>query len=355
MKLSVIVPVYNMASQNKLSYCMDSLVRQTHKDLEILAVDDCSTDESYAILKEYERRFPGRVRAFQSEVNHHQGGAKNIGLSHADGDWIGFIDADDWVVPDFYERLLRKALETGADCVGTDYSLVYSHTMTPGTVVHNNKLSQTGVLDEPKYRSLMLDFGSLCVKIYRREIILDFPSRFPEDIFYEDNALAKTWISRIKHFEYIPEPLYFYYQHAASTVHTVTKKRLQDRMESAGIMLSEAKRYGYYERFKPEIEYSFTVLFYQNTLFSAMRAMREKGRYNFVTSLSRQMRETFPEFMKNPYYTERTSPEEKKYMAMQQKSPLRFYLQYLALWKYRDLKNILVYKRNAGRQDEDRH
>ena len=98
MKLSVIVPVYNMASQNKLSYCMDSLVRQTHKDLEILAVDDCSTDESYAILKEYERRFPGRVRAFQSEVNHHQGGAKNIGLSHADGDWIGFIDADDWVV-----------------------------------------------------------------------------------------------------------------------------------------------------------------------------------------------------------------------------------------------------------------
>ena len=149
MKLSVIVPVYNMASQNKLSYCMDSLVRQTHKDLEILAVDDCSTDESYAILKEYERRFPGRVRAFKSEVNHHQGGAKNIGLSHAVGDWIGFIDADDWVVPDFYERLLKKAQETGADCVGTDYSLVYSHTMTPGTVVHNNKLSQTGVLAEP--------------------------------------------------------------------------------------------------------------------------------------------------------------------------------------------------------------
>ncbi len=341
MKLSIIVPVYNMEAGDKLKYCMDSLVGQTLEDYEILAVDDCSSDGSYGILEEYARTFPDKVKAFRNDRNRHQGGAKNVGLAHAAGEWIGFIDADDWVVPDYYERLIGKAEETGADCVGTDYSLVYEHTMTPGQQVHNNRPEQAGVLDEEKYRSLMLDFGSLCVKIYRREIILDCPSRFPEDIFYEDNALAKTWISRMKHFEYIPEPLYYYYQHDASTVHTITKRRLEDRMESGRLMLAEARQYGYYEKYLPELEYSFTVLFYKNTLFSAMQAMKEKGCYPFVTELARRMKTVFPEFQKNRYYLDRTDAEEKKLIAMQMESPLKFYIYYRLLWAYRDLRSAL--------------
>ena len=86
MKLSIIVPVYNMASDHKLEYCLDSLVNQTVEDYEIIAVDDCSTDNSMEILKEYERRFPEKFRAVHSEVNRHQGGAKNIGLRMAKGE-----------------------------------------------------------------------------------------------------------------------------------------------------------------------------------------------------------------------------------------------------------------------------
>ena len=107
MKLSIIVPVYNMASDHKLEYCLDSLVNQTVEDYEIIAVDDCSTDNSMEILKEYERRFPEKFRAVHSEVNRHQGGAKNIGLRMAKGEWIGFIDSDDWIRPDMYERLIE--------------------------------------------------------------------------------------------------------------------------------------------------------------------------------------------------------------------------------------------------------
>ena len=89
MRLSIIVPVYNMASDHKLEYCLDSLVNQTVEDYEIIAVDDCSTDNSMEILKEYERRFPEKFRAVHSEVNRHQGGAKNIGLRIAKGmDWL---------------------------------------------------------------------------------------------------------------------------------------------------------------------------------------------------------------------------------------------------------------------------
>ena len=337
-RLSVIVPVYNMASEDRLSWCMNSLLHQTLENYEIIAVDDCSTDRSLEILKELAARYPERLRVVESDRNRHQGGAKNLGISRAQGEWIAFIDADDWVVPDYFERLLKKAEETGADCVGTDYCIVTEHTMTPGPVIANSKKDQTGILDDARRRSLILDSGSLCVKIYRREIVADCPSRFPEDIFYEDNALANTWIMRMHHFEYVPGPLYYYYQHEDSTVHTVTRRRLEDRLTAGRIMISEAERYGFLERFRPEIEYSFTVLFYKNTLFSAMREMKEKGVYSFVTGISREMKRTFPDFQENQYYRENTDAEEKRLMGLQMKSPPVFYLYYRMLWLYRRLR-----------------
>ena len=337
-QLSVIVPVYNMASDDRLSWCMNSLLRQTLEHYEIIAVDDCSTDHSLEFLKKLEAQHPEKLRVVESDRNRHQGGAKNLGIAKARGEWIAFIDADDWVVPDYFERLLKKAEETGADCVGTDYCIVTEHTMTPGAVIANSKKDQTGILDDARRRSLILDSGSLCVKIYRREIIVDCPSRFPEDIFYEDNALANTWIMRMHHFEYVPGPLYYYYQHEDSTVHTVTRRRLEDRLAAGRIMLSEAERYGFLERFRPEIEYSFTVLFYKNTLFSALREMKEKGVYSFVTEISREMKRTFPDFQKNRYYQENTDAEEKKLIGIQMKSPLVFYLYYRMLWMCRRLR-----------------
>ena len=147
MKLSIIVPVYNMASDKKLEYCMDSLVNQSMEDYEIIAVDDCSTDDSLAVLQDYEQRFPDKVRVIHSEVNRHQGGAKNIGMRLAQGDWIGFIDSDDWIASDMYSKLIARAEETGADLVGCDYCLTNEHSMKIGQIVPNNKREQSGVLD----------------------------------------------------------------------------------------------------------------------------------------------------------------------------------------------------------------
>ena len=93
MDLSIIVPVYNMASDGKLNFCLDSLLNQTYKgEYEIIAVDDASTDDSLSVLREYEKEHPGKVKAFANEVNRHQGGARNEGIKHASGEWIGFID-----------------------------------------------------------------------------------------------------------------------------------------------------------------------------------------------------------------------------------------------------------------------
>ena len=337
MKLSVIVPVYNMASGDKLSWCLDSLVNQTVKDYEIIAVDDCSTDDFLKILREYERKFPDKVRVIASPENRRQGGAKNLGLAQAVGEWIGFIDSDDWVTPDYYERLLTRGEETGADMVGCDYHLTSAHSMEIGQVVHNNRPEQTGMLTKEKYRSLILDSGSLVVKIYRRHIILDYPNRFPEHIFYEDNAIGNSWMLRARHFEYLQEPLYYYYQHETSTVHTITKQRCLDRMEAARVMVREARQFGFLEEYYPEIESSFTTLFYVNTLFSYMAGVKKKE-YGFVRALGREMREAFPGFMRNPYYQERVHEEERRLIRMHMKSTLYFMLYYKLLWTYRNFR-----------------
>lgn len=336
-KLSIIVPVYNMVADGKLKYCLESLVNQTIDHYEIIAVDDCSTDDSFALLKEYEKKYPEKLIAIHSTVNKKQGGAKNIGLSVAKGEWIGFIDSDDWITSDMYEKMLDKASETGADMVGCDYHLTAEHSMEIGQVVHNNKKEQTGRLNKEKYRSLILDSGSLVVKIYKRDIILGIDSRFPEGIFYEDNALSNTWMLRATNFAYIEESMYYYYQHGGSTVHTINKKQCEDRMEAGRIMIAEAKKYEYLEEYKPEIEISFTVLFYVNTLFSYMIGMKRKE-YGFVKKMGEEMVRTFPDFQKNPYYLERVHPEERKLIDMHMKSTMYFMMYYKLLWTYRNMR-----------------
>lgn len=340
-KLSIIVPVYNMASEDKLTFCLDSLVNQKLSDYEIIAVDDASTDSSFEIMQSYEERFSDRFRAIRSEVNHHQGGAKNIGLKEAKGEWIGFIDADDWIAPDMYAKLLARAEETGAGVVGCDYVMVNEHTYEiDGTIEANSRDDQTGILDHDRKCSLILDGGSLCVKIFRRETILKNELWFPEDIFYEDNAMSDGYLLTAGRFEYIKEPLYYYYQHDASTVHSFSEKRCEDRMVSGRIILNEAKRLGFYEEFLPELEFKFTQLFYINTLFTYMRCVKP-ARPSFVRCLTREMRERFPDFRNNRYYKERVNEEERRLMDMAQRSTLWFYVYYRLLWGYRDLRRRL--------------
>lgn len=337
MELSVIVPVYNMAAEGKLEYCLDSLLGQSLSDYEIIAVNDASTDNSLEILEQYQRRFPDRLVIHSLKENHRQGGAKNVGLSLSRGEYIGFVDSDDWVSRDCFERLLAKAKSTGADVVACDFCYVYEHTMTPTKAVPCNLPEQTGVLNHEKRASLFLHPGALVTKIYKRNLFFDEPFAFPEHMFFEDNATGIELLRRAKHFEYIPEPFYFYYQHSASTVHVISMERCNDRLEAMRIMYRYAAEKGYLEEFRKEIEYKFTNLFYQNTLFSYMQGTKRTN-LAFVRRMGKEMRECFPAFQENAYYRERVHPEEKKLMKMQQRSTLLFVLYYRALYFYRNLR-----------------
>lgn len=334
MKLSIIVPVYNMAADKKLNFCMDSLVGQTISDYEIIAVDDASTDNSLEILREYEHLYPEKVKVIHYARNKRQGGAKNEGLKAAKGEWIGFIDSDDWVTPNYYEKLLRKAEETGADMVGCDYSLVTEHTMTPGKKVQNNTADQTGVLTEEQHRKLIMRSGSMVIKIYRHDVIRQNHLDFPEQIFYEDNCAGPVWSLYFTHFERVEEPLYFYYQHQVSTVHHVSETKCRDRMKAANLLYQECKDRGFLETYFKEIEYRFTELHFVNTLFSYMLGVKNK-KLSFVRQLKAEILAAFPEFQENEYYRQFTNEEEKRMIAMMMKSERKFFWYYRMLNCYR--------------------
>lgn len=337
MKLSIIVPVYNMAADNKLKYCMDSLVGQSLDDYEIIAIDDASQDESPEILREYERSWPGKVKVIVLPTNHHQGGAKNAGLDVASGEFIGFMDSDDWADKDMYKLMYEKAIETGADVVGCDYSKVYEHTMKPGDIYNNEAFEISGTLTEDDRRKLIPDPGHLVMRIYRREIFEKPKLRFPDRLFYEDNAVGTEIMMRTKVFAKVSKPLYFYYQHQDSTVHKISLSKCEDRTKAMGIFLDYAKNGGYLEKYRKEIEYRYTELFYINTMFSLMQD-RTKGAYGFIKRLGREMKAQFPNFLSNEYLNARRNSEEIKLMKMQIQSNALFFIYYRLLWTYRRIR-----------------
>lgn len=337
MKLSIIVPVYNMEKDGRLRHCLDSLTAQQMSDYEIIAVDDKSTDGSLEILRQYEARYPKLFHIIASEQNNRQGGAKNRGLAVARGEWIGFMDSDDWASTAMFPKLLKKAEETGADVVGCDYLLTDQIGLEEGIAVENNAPEQCGLLDEEKYKKLIIKPGSMVIKIYKRALFEEQHIRFPEKMFYEDNVIGVLPLLYAKRFERVEECLYFYYQHSGSTVHSVDMNKLSDRIMASKLYLEECKNRGFYERFPQEIDYKVFELGYRNTLFSYLQS-EKRPRYSFVRDMREFLSTFVPEYAENPYYQQYMDAENKKLIALHVKSPVLFLIYYELLRWYRCLR-----------------
>lgn len=335
MKLSIIVPVYNMAADNKLRFCLDSLISQSISDYEIIAVDDASTDGSLEILKEYESKYPWKFKVIQSYENVKQGGARNKGLDAARGRWIGFVDSDDWAAPDMYAKLIKKAEVTGADVVGCDYCMADTHTMKVGKIMPNNTSDQTGPLDHERYKKLVINPGSMVIKVYLKAVIDLNNLRFPEKTYYEDNCASPIWMLHFTHFQKVEEPLYYYYQHDSSTVHEISAEKCEARLAMGKRLIEEARRRGIYKPYRQEFEFAFAKLYYMNTLFTYMLGVK-RPKLEFLKKIAEGIRQEFPDFQDNIYYQGAFDDEQKKLAAMHMESPLKFMLYYRLLCFYRD-------------------
>lgn len=230
-KLSVIVPVYNV--EKYLADCVDSLLNQTIKDLEIFLVDDGSTDRSGEIADRYAGDFPDRVRTLHLN-NGGQGRARNAALPMAQGDYIGFVDSDDWIERDMYEKMLDRAEQTGADVVVCDFLEHYAdgREQTLPACFQDHPLSAA---------------GSSCNKIFRRSLVGDL--RFPEGLWYEDFYFSAVMLLRSKRTEFIPEPLYVYRRGQESTMHNNNAAKNLDMLKIMELLEKEMLSRGRKEDF----------------------------------------------------------------------------------------------------------
>lgn len=201
MKLSIIVPVYNV--EKFLNKCLDSLVGQEMEDYEIILVDDGSKDASGRICDDYAARYPELVRVLHID-NGGQGRARNFGIEEAKGEYLGFVDSDDWVETDMYPKLCQRADETGADVVVCDFMAEFDD---------GRREYMKACLQEHWLSSA----GSSCNKIFRRSRVGEV--RFPGGLWYEDFYFSAMLLLKSAHTEFIKEPLYIYRRGQESTMH----------------------------------------------------------------------------------------------------------------------------------------
>lgn len=210
MRLSIIVPVYNV--RDFLPACLDSLVNQTIKDYEIILVDDGSSDGSAEIISEYVKRYPELIRSIRVD-NGGQGRARNFAIDMAKGDYIGFVDSDDWVAEDMYEKLYNAAIRENADIVVCDFLEKFSD----GRENYLNAAVQDNVLASA---------GSACNKLFRSSIIENV--RFPVGLWYEDFYFSAIMLLKSRRTVFIPEALYIYRRGQESTMHNNNARKNLD-------------------------------------------------------------------------------------------------------------------------------
>ena len=188
--ISVIVPAYNIAPW--ISRSLDSLLAQTHKDLEIIVVDDGSRDNIREVLDPYCEKHPN-IRAIYKE-NGGVTSARLRGVAEATGDWIGFMDGDDYVEPQMYERLLHNALEAGAAISHCGHRILFSD----GRVEYVHKSDAVRVQDRRTGLWELLDNRevslSLCTKLYRRELFRGIEDWTDKTIKYNEDLLMNYYL-----------------------------------------------------------------------------------------------------------------------------------------------------------------
>lgn len=200
-KISVIVPVWN--AHDYLERCVDSILGQTYTNIELLLVDDGSSDDSFAICERYAKQ-DNRVRVFRKE-NGGQASARNYALDRATGDFIGFVDNDDWIFPTMYERLHQLIVNCGAD-VARCADMQGEIEASPSAEEANVQILEGQELFGLLYQDIL--GGHVTDRLFRRELIGD--ERFPHSKTIEDMRFIRLILPKIKKEVSTDEKLFFY-------------------------------------------------------------------------------------------------------------------------------------------------
>jgi glycosyltransferase involved in cell wall biosynthesis len=229
MKFSIIIPVYNV--ELYLGDCLESVVKQTYSDYEVICVNDGSIDGSLKILEEFQKKYL-QIKII-SQPNKGLSGARNAGIHAAKGDYLFFLDSDDWIEPNTLEILAQK--QNGEDLICFNGQRVLENGMIekPDAGIDEGRLS--GWEYYTKYALLPRKFHFVCavLRLYRREYMLKNNLFFEEGIYHEDNLFTPIACYYAKSVKVIPYCLYVYRIREGSIMQTVSFQRIIDTISVA--------------------------------------------------------------------------------------------------------------------------
>ena len=251
-KISVIVPVYNASKY--LNTCLDSLLMQNLKDLEIILIDDNSKDDSLKILEMYKDKYPDKIKLFTNLENKGPGFSRNIGLKHATGDYIGFVDSDDYIEKDMYNLMYQRAKINDDDIVITGLDLRYLN-LDMSFFGRKVKLD-TGIFHPMVKKDIIVNSRpSCCNKLFKGTLIGDH--KFPESYKWEDYPFVILLMALSNKIEVLDRMQYHYRINLNGTTCGDMKNinsRLLDIFDVSDSLEDKFKKYCIEDIFKEELQ-----------------------------------------------------------------------------------------------------
>lgn len=286
-KVSIIVPIYN--AERFLASTLDSLVKQTMQDLDIICINDGSTDTSLNICEQYQAHYPGLIRIF-TKPNGGIADARNFGHSKVIGEYFGFLDSDDTVEANMFETLYNQAKTDQADVVFSDFFWSYPdrESIVKDGPYANNKEILTSM------------FATLWNKLYRTDFIRKLDVDFPTGYRYEDASFLYKITPFIQKWSYVPEPFVHYRQTAGSITHN-HNERVKDMIHVFEDILAFYKERKVYDEYKRELEYLFIRFFLGNSFLRTCQIKDKLDRKRTLDLSFKILNDNFPAWKGNPY------------------------------------------------------
>lgn len=288
-KVSVIVPVYN--GENYIRDCFNSILGQTLKELEIIVINDGSTDQTREIIDEYKEKYPQIIQCITKE-NEGQGKARNIGINMAKGEFVTFVDSDDKIAPTMLEEMLERAKEEQAEVVICDYN----------EITENKKILKKAISQrtEDLKRDYIVSVAGPCNKLIQTDLLKKNSLYFLETGIYEDIAMIPLLGIYANKMVYLEKAFYDYYIRQGSTMR---QKAFNDKLLSIYDVLETLEK-GFeasnkQEQYKEELEF----IYIKHLLYAGTGRFLEyeEGRKE-ISKIVSVMKQKFPNWKKNSYY-----------------------------------------------------
>ena len=281
-KVSVIVPVYNV--EKYLNKCLNSLVIQTLKGIEIIVVNDGSPDNSQEIIDKYSQKYKN-IKAYR-KTNGGLSDARNFGIKHATGEYIAFIDSDDYIDKRMLEKMYYKAKNNNLDIVVCNSVNIYDNN-TSLEIKSNLKYSNNPI------KNYLISPPMACIRIYKKELFDSI--QFKKDIYYEDLEIIPKLVKYTQKIDFIDEGLYYYYQRAGSIM---KQKEFNDKLLDIFTVLESNKQL-LFNDYPEEIEYMYITHLLRT---STLRFLEYPNYKTLINKTIETIKKYFPNWKNNKYY-----------------------------------------------------